>query len=217
MSLCAALLLSGCNFTAPTPVAYVSHGLAHGHPINPIAALPVRCNASSMGCLPGYQLMVASSSRMALELGGGILVDSELINAELQLRVTRTRQVRRELDGKPVPDPTHDQGGTALPTDQIEQETALTGQTWLQLPLLEQRRLLQDMGINGVLSATVSLGIPHGMAGQRTVTVEVSLRRMSDDALAWQSACSAETGDFHSEPQAVELATRCALESATLW
>ncbi len=41
--------------------------------------------------------------------------------------------------------------------------------------------------------------------------------RLADETLAWESECGVETGDFHSEPQAVELATRCALESATLW
>ena len=148
-----------------------------------------------MGCLPGYLFGVSAATRIALEFGGYTVVDSELINAELRRRSTVT---------------TEGTGGS-------EQTTELTGRLWSDLPILEQRELLAAMGVRGVLRAQVALGTPHGMAGQRTVTVGISLARLDDDLLAWQSQCDVETGDYHSEPQAVDIATRCALESATLW
>ena len=96
-----ALVLGGCHFTPPVPVAYVSLGPAHGQPLNPIAAMPVMCGETSLGCQIGYQVMVANTTRMALELGGGSLVDSELINAELRLRTwvsSRPGTLLRPLD-----------------------------------------------------------------------------------------------------------------------
>lgn len=148
-----------------------------------------------MGCLPGYLFGVSSATRIALEFAGYTIVDSELINAELRRRSTVTTD-------------------TASST---ETKTDVTGRLWSDLPLLEQRELLTAMGVRGVLRAQVALGTPHGMAAQRTVTVGLSLARLDDDLLVWQTQCDVETGDYHSEAQAVDIATRCALESATLW
>lgn len=186
-----AVTLVGCNFTPPTPVARVRRGPAAAEFTSPLAALPVSCEGTSMGCLPGYLYGVASATRIALEYGGYTVVDGELINAELRRRTTRT-------------------------TDEVTQ-TEVTGAVWSDLPVLQQRELLSAMGVRGVLRAQVALGTPHGMAAQRTVTVGISLARLEDDLLVWQSQCDVETGDFHSEAQAVDLATRCSLESATLW
>ena len=210
-----ALALGGaCKFTPPVPLAYVSHGPAFGQPINPIAALPVTCGFTSMGCQIGYLVMVANTTRMALELGGGSLVDSELINAEVRLSTTRTRGSLQTV--RTTPDQVGVMPSTTTQTT-AHSTTEVTGTTWLELPPLEQRALLEEMGIRSVLRATVSLGMPHGLSGQRTVTVQLALLRLADSAIAWESECGVETGDYHSEPQAVELAARCALESATLW
>jgi len=157
-----------------------------------------------MGCMPGYLYGVASATRIALEYGGYTVVDGELINAELRRRSTVTTETSQR--GAIVPTPTT-----------TDVETEVTGRLWSDLPILEQRELLSAMGVRGVLRAQVALGTPHGMAGQRTVTVGISLARLDDDLLVWQSQCDVETGDYHSEAQAVDLATRCALESATLW
>jgi len=193
------VLLAACNFTPPTPVARVRRGPAAREFTSPLAALPVTCEGTSMGCMPGYLYGVASATRIALEYGGYTVVDGELINAELRRRTTRTRE---------------SQSGTVATS---ETQTEVTGAVWSDLPLLQQRELLTAMGVRGVLRAQVALGTPHGMAAQRTVTVGISLARIEDDLLVWQSQCDVETGDFHSEAQAVDLATRCALESATLW
>lgn len=210
----ALLPAAACKFTPPTPVAYVTHGPAFGHEANPIAALPVRCGGATLGCLPGYRHAVASATRMALELGGVSLVDSELINAELRMRTTRTHRSQSELE---LPSAQLGQPAETTVIGSSQTTTEVTGATWETLPPGEQQSLLQAIGVGGLLHATISLGTPHGMAGQRTVTVQLAVTRLSDGALAWQSECGVETGDYHAEPQAVELATRCALESATLW
>ena len=188
-------LLAACAFTPPTPQAYVQRGPASGQIVNPLAALPVECGAATMGCLPGYKVAVASATRIAIELGGYTLVDSELINAELR---RRTSQTHASAEGETT-------------------TTVLTGRTWLDLPPRDQLELLAAMGIQGLLHATISMSVPRGMAGLRLVTVEVALSRLADGQLAWQARCGVLTGDFHSEPQAIDLATRCALESGTLW
>ena len=198
------MLLAACNFTPPTPVARVRRGPAAREFTSPLAALPVSCEGTSMGCLPGYLFGVSSATRIALEFGGYTIVDSELINAELRRRSTVTTETSQR--GAIVPTPTT-----------TDVKTEVTGRLWSDLPILEQRELLSAMGVRGVLRAQVALGTPHGMAGQRTVTVGISLARLDDDLLVWQSQCDVETGDYHSEAQAVDLATRCALESATLW
>lgn len=207
-------LLGACKFTPPTPVAYVTHGPAFGQEANPIAALPVRCGATTMGCVPGYQYAVANATRMALELGGVSLVDSELINAEMRMRTTKTRSSTSEYEQS---SPQIGQPAQTTATGTRETTTEVTGATWESLPPGEQQSLLTAMGVRGLLHATISMGTPHGLSGQRTVTVQLAVTRLSDGALAWQSECGVETGDYHAEPQAVELATRCALESATLW
>jgi len=193
-------LLAACAFTPPTPQAYVQRGPASGQIVNPLAALPVECGAATMGCLPGYKVAVASATRIAIELGGYTLVDSELINAELRRRTTITREW---TDGESA-------RGEITATE-------VTGLTWLDLPPHEQRELLAAMGIQGALHVTVSMTRPQGMAAQRLVTIEVTVSRLADGQLAWQSLCNVPTGDYHSEPYAIDLATRCALESGTLW
>ena len=202
----ALLVMSGCAaYTPPTPVAYVTHGPAFGQPTNPIAALPVTCGFTTMGCHQGYLVAVASATRMALELGGGSLVDSELLNAELRRRTTRTREIHVS---------TREAGPSS---NRVETEVEQRGLTWLELPPAEQRAFLEELGVISLLTATISMSVPRGMSGLRTVRVQVVLRRLADDTIAWQSECGVETGDYRSEPQAIELATRCALESASLW
>lgn len=207
------LALAGCHFTPPTPTAYVSLGPAHGQPLNPIAALPVRCGSFTEGCFPGYEAAVASATRMAIELGGGTLVDSELLNAEMRLRVTRTVTSK---GGSPPP-PTQPNPYAPPPSDPSTTTTEVTGATWTSLPPNEQRTFLEQIGVRSVLSTTLLLSSPQGLSGQRTVTVRLALMRLADDAISWQSECGVETGDYNSEPQAIELATQCALEGATLW
>lgn len=189
------LVLAGCAFTPPTPVAYVRRGPAYGELLTPLVALPVACTRTTMGCTPGYLLGVASATRIAMEFGGYTIVESELINAELLRRSTRTTETT---------------GGETTEVDR-------TGRTWADLPPQAQRDLLAAMGVKGVFRAEIGMDTPRGMANQRTVTVGISISRVIDDQLVLQSECGVPTGDYHSEAQAVDLATRCALESGTLW
>jgi len=185
----------GCAFAPPPPVAHVRRGPAFGQWLTPLAAMPVVCGRTTMGCLPGYLAAVASATRISLEYGGYRVVDTERINAELQQRSTHTVET---IAGERV-------------------ETEVTGVRWLDLPPEQQRALLIGLGIKGVFRAVISMGIPHGMAAERTVTATIAITRLVDEQVVVQVDCSVPTGDQHSEAQAVELATRCALESATLW
>lgn len=186
------LLLPGC-FHAPPPYARVHRGPAHGHVVDPIAAVPVTCvsDGGFGGCIPEYSKAVATATRMSLEFAGYALVDAELLNAETRRRSSKT-----------VGD-----------TTTVEK----SGPEWKDLTPSAQRELLFSIGVRGVLHATITMGAPRGAAQQRTITVTVTVTRTSDDALAWRSQCSAESGDFNAPERAVELAARCALESPNLW
>jgi hypothetical protein len=209
------LLLTGCPWGVPTPVAKVQHGPAFAAPRGLLAALPVACSKitsldSDDLCAPGQLAAVASATRMALEFAGESVIDSERINAELRLRTTHTEEdlARRAPAG---PDT------FAPPETGVHEETTMTGGlTWAELSPPAQEALLATLGADGLIGAELSFGPPRGLSWQRTVGVRVSVRRL-DGALAWRAGCEVETGDYHTVAQAIDLATRCALESAALW
>ncbi len=186
------VLLSGC-FHAPTPIARVQHGPAHGQVVDPIAALPVTCvtRGGPEACLPEHSRAVAVATRMALEFAGYAVVDSELLNAETRRRLTKT-------------------SGEATTIEK-------SGPEWKDLTPSAQRELLFSIGVHGILHAAITMGAPHGGAQQRTITVVVTVTRTGDDALAWRSQCSVESGDYNAPERALDLAARCALESESLW
>jgi hypothetical protein len=190
-----ALAASACKYSAPPPRAYVIHGVAHSTPISLLAAVPAVCERTTMGCVDAYRVAVDNTAKLYIEYHGYGIIESALINAELRTRRT----------------------STVTSDAQTTVDESVVGKTWLDLQPEERRTLLADIGAQGVLQAVVGLGVPHGMAGQRTVTVRLVVTRLADDALVWQSQCQVETGDYHSEDQAVFLATRCALEASTLW
>lgn len=186
------VLLAGC-FHAPTPIARVHHGPAHGHVVDPIAALPVTCvsQGGPNACKLEDARAVAIATRMALEFAGYALVDTELLNAE-----TRRRSIK---------------------TTGEETTIEKSGPEWKDLTPSAQRELLHSIGVHGVLQAAITMGPAYGAAQQRTVTVAVTVTRISDDALAWRSQCSVETGDYNAPERALDLAARCALESESMF
>src|SRR6185503_7857591 len=144
-------------------------------------ALPVTCKSEPGLCTPAYADAVASGTRMALEFAGYNLLDSELINAEMRRRATTTEQT------------TNAQGTV----ESTWTETS-GGMSWSQLAPPKQRDLLVALGVQGILHTILTIGLPRGMASQRTVTVAVAVTRLDNDRLAWSSQCSVETGDYHS-------------------
>lgn len=186
------VLLTGC-FHAPPPYARVHRGPAYGHVVDPIAAVPVTCASDGAfgGCIPEYSQAVATATRMSLEFAGYALVDAELLNAETRRRSSKT----------------------------VGENTTVekSGPEWKDLSPSAQRELLFSIGVRGLLRAAITMGPPRGAAQQRTITVTITVTRTSDDAVAWRSQCSAESGDFNAPERAVELAARCALESPSLW
>lgn len=177
-----------------------------------LAALPVRCAPELTVCSRPYAAAIASATRMSLELGGYSVVDTELLNAERWRRTTATI----EPTSSRVPSvPQH--GLRDVPMDTARERTERAGgASWADASRDEQQRMLIAMGVDGVLATEVGMSRAHGMARQRTLTMRVSVTRL-DGGLVWRSECDVETGDYHSDEQAVDLATRCAVESASLW
>ncbi len=181
------LLDAGCRYTAPTPVSYVTHGVALRAPITTVAALPVVCEGFSLHCQPSQQAAVAASARLGMEYLGYSLIDSDLLNAELRLR--RTTE-----------------------TDVTGPQEEVSGKTWFDLSTEERRAFLAHIGATGVLHTAIDAS---GLG--RAVTVRLAVTKLEDDALVWQSQCQVQAGDYHDELRALDLAAQCALESVTLW
>jgi len=80
------VIMTGCMWANPTPVARVQHGPAFGNKPRIVVAMPVTCLADPTLCGPSHQRAVAEATRMALEFDGYSIVDSELVNAEMLRR-----------------------------------------------------------------------------------------------------------------------------------
>jgi hypothetical protein len=206
------LVLSGCPWTAPVPIAHVLHGPTYRDPAITLAALPVVCSAEEDLCLPAHSAAVANATRMTLELAGYSIVDSELINAEMQRRSTHSQTTET-----PPPAATVPRNEFHPPDDPTHVEAEVSGGTWWsETSPAAQQAMLAALGVDAVLQTRITVGNASGMAMQRTITVDVTVSRL-DARLVWHADCGVETGDYHSTEQAIDLATRCALESQALW
>jgi hypothetical protein len=122
------------------------------------------------------------------------LIDSERVNLELLQR--RERRLTSETsDSRTV---------------------EVTGALWVDATPSEQREVLDSMAIDGLLAVKLSFGAPEGMSLRQHIRVAVELRRVEPAEVVWSSYCTAESGNNHSTAQAIDLATRCALEGALL-
>lgn len=183
----ALLLATGCRYTAPTPQAYVTHGIALRAPITTLVALPVVCEGFSVRCEPAQQVAVAAAARLGVEYLGYSVVDSDLLNAELRVRRTT-------------------EAGGSGPHEEV------SGKTWFDLDTEARRAFVAEIGAHGVLHTAINSG-----GYSQPVTVRLAVTKLEDDALVWQSQCQVATGDYNDELRAMDLATQCALESMTLW
>jgi hypothetical protein len=207
------ICVAGCPWSVPVPVARVGHGPAFRDGSATLAALPLRCATPDLAvCARPYAAAIASATRMNLELAGYTVVDTELLNAEAWRRTTTTT----ERTSARVPTvPQHD--GRGVPVNPVRERIERTGgASWAEAPPDERRRMLVSMGVGGILATEVAMGRARGMARQRTLTMRVTVTRL-DGELVWRSECDVETGDYRSDEEAVDLATRCAVESAALW
>lgn len=195
----ACVLSAGCSLSASTPQARVRRGPAFAQPPSLLLALPAECiSAEGEACTAAHRGAVDSAARMALELVGYSLVDSELVNVRLG--------ERREL--------TRESSSSGVSTE--EHEVAVTRVSWVDATLEERRAVIDELEVDGLLSSAITMSRAD-LVGDRSVEVRVTLSRVGDDEIVWASRCRVETGDGDlSTAQAVEHATRCALESATL-
>ncbi len=194
-----AALLGACALNPPPPVAHVRRGPAFDEPPARVLALPATCQAVEADvCRPEYPPAVENAARMALEFAGATLIDSELVNTH----------VRRRRE--------HIQESSSVGWSSRSTEVEVAGITWNEASPAEQRDLARELRIAGFLRSDILIGGARGWAQQRTVEVRLEVRRAADGAQVWTSRCAVETGDHHATEQALELATRCALDSATL-
>lgn len=192
--------MGACSLHVPTPLARVTKGPAFDDPPFKLLALPAVCRSADFAqCHPAHEKAVDSAARMSLEFAGYTLVDSEQVNSHTRARIEHTSETR---------------SGTS--TEETS-EVTVTGTTFGEATPAQQRALMVEMGLDGLLHASVLMGPARGASQQRTVQVQLQVTRIRDDRLAWSTRCSVETGDFHSTEQAIELATRCALDGAALY
>lgn len=185
---------AGCSLTPPIPVAHVRLGPAVASPPQVLLALPSVCNASSGDCAEQHRNAVAIATRMSVEFGGYTMIDSDRVNLELRQRRER-RFTSETSDSRTV---------------------EITGALWVDATPAEQREVLDSMAIDGLLVVKLSFSEAEGMSQRQQIRVAVELRRVEPAEVVWSSHCTAESGDHHSTAQAIDLATRCALEGALL-
>ncbi len=212
----ACLLLAGCAFPTAVPQARVRRGPAYAQVVTPLAALPVTCaevrsRRLPAACTPGRIDAVASAARLALEFDGHGVVDTERINVLARHRTTVTHD---EATARPAAP----QNPLRPPPSSGDSVTMLEGgATWSDAPADQRSALLAAMGVHGLLAVRITVGPARGASAEQTVTAQVTVSRLAPAQLVWESRCSAETGDYHSVDQAFDIATRCALESPSLW
>lgn len=194
LSLAALAGLAGCALSQPTPVARVRTGPAFGAAPRTILALPAECRPEVSVCKPGHELAVSVATRMSLEFAGYRIFDSERLNVRAGERTERFF------------------GDTAREDRAVE----LTAAAWDQASPAQRAALLADLGIDGLLVSSISIGPRKNSEGQRTIAVTVTLRQASDGSLVWRTRCGVESGRFNDTDQAIETATRCALEGAAV-
>ena len=182
------IAIAGCQLYPDPAHARVYHGPAYGTHPTTIVALP----AQPADCSEEQCRAVATAARMSLEVAGYTIVDAELVNAEMRRRTTTSN------------------------TDvHTAKRTEVEGKTWQDASPAEQARLVDDIGAEGVLeTAIVKSDGDHVYT--RRFTVALTMRTV-DGRVIWRSDCADEGGDTKDERQALESATRCALESVMLW
>jgi len=193
------VLSAACSLSKPIPQARVRRGPAWTAPPSIVLALPAECiSAQGDACTDAHRAAVDSAARMALEFVGYTLVDSQTVNVRLGERRELTRQT----------------GAYGATTEQHEVEVKRV--TWEEATLEERRAVIGELEADGILASAITMTMPD-LVGDRTIEVRLTLSRAGDERVVWVSRCAVETGDGDlSTEQAIEHATRCALESATL-
>jgi hypothetical protein len=190
------LVVTGCSLSrGPVPLARIQRGPAA--PATRIVALPGQCRGEPDVCLPGHARGVDGAVRMLLEFNGYTVIDAEALNVQAARRLERTTEGDR---------PTAVVGGEAR---EVEVEAA----RFDDADPATRRALLADLEAEGVLTTSVIVNPRHDY-GDRTFEVVLRLERADDGAVIWRSRCTAESEHAVSYEQAIERATRCAIEGA---
>jgi hypothetical protein len=160
-------------------------------------------------CMQDSMLNVDQQVRAELEFRGYKIVDPERVNAatrsRLQVIDRAAESVAGAVDGA-------DLGGTAS-TASTASRTQITGATWFEATPTQQATILRDLGADGVLSTRIWVGAGQSFMQRRTTQVQIRLLNAATGDLVWVSRCEIEVG-LVLDNEAIEAATRCALEGA---
>ncbi len=93
--------------------------------------------------------------------------------------------------------------------------TVLTGASFDDLTVPQQKAVLAEAGADAVVVVRVVIGAHHGAWQGQNVEVMAKLAVDSGATMAWASRCNADSGAFANVSAALEHATRCAIQGAT--
>lgn len=139
--------------------------------------------------------------RALLEFRGLDVIDSERVNAEPRRRVERSESTTWRIGAEP-------------PATSGSREIDVEGASFLDATPAMQEAIAHDLGADGLLNTRVWIGSPEGMAGRRSVEVQVRLLHLPEQEMVWASRCAVEIGGVESDSQGMERAARCAVEGA---
>ncbi len=207
--------LYSCSVVHPVPQARVRKGPSFEKAPRKILALPTTCvGETSTYCVSEYLAAIASITRMTLEYEGRRVLDSEGIKSEATERTEKRQQHTRTTSPRDL----HLRGaGTPYGSTGHVVLTQSGGTFFLAASPETQRSMAAQMGIDGVFLSEMRVGQRQNISDQRTIEVRLALLRVPTDkspmSLVWSSKCSAETGVYLELEQAIDTATRCALDS----
>jgi hypothetical protein len=189
-------LLSAC---VPKPKSEVRFSEAWDKKPMRVVLLPASCSSVSGECEEEYISGVAGLVKGELELGG-----YSVLEAEKLVLSARTRQdVGVELSAF----------GTKMAsvTSRVQ-----AGSIFEDLSPAGRRALLAEANARGIVSIAIQIGTEQGTMHFRPNTVQLRLGLGDDGDFAWVSRCEASSArnDNPGIDGALEIATRCALDSA---
>ncbi|HUS65800.1 MAG TPA: hypothetical protein VMZ28_14715 [Kofleriaceae bacterium] len=139
--------------------------------------------------------------RALLEFRGLDVIDSERLNAEPRRRVERSEETTWRVGAEP-------------PATSGSREIDIEGARFIDATPAMQEAIAHELGADGLLNTRIWIGSPEGMAGRRSVEVQVRLLHLPEQEMVWASRCAVEIGGVESDSQGMERAARCAVEGA---
>jgi hypothetical protein len=148
-------------------------------------------------CAPPDLEGVDGSVRATLEFQGFHIIDSETLNATSRARIETIESARSVRQGVRSP---------VSWSRRVERR----GPTFGEAPPSLQKKILAELGADGLLSTRIWIGAATGLSTRRTVEVQVRLMHVASGTLVWARRCTLEVGGLVTDAMAMERAARCA-------